>query len=145
MATIKSYTDLGQSKKLAEILPVESADMEYGYIAPYEFSDRMFEGGYDDVPYPKDFLKRNPNFSEDEYDGSFPCWSLAALRSLLPSSIEFNGKTYLFDSYKTSDGIWAYQYAALNESTLFYFKSIHDVDACYEMIICLHEQNCLGL
>ena len=27
MATIKSYTDLEQSKKLAEILPLESADM----------------------------------------------------------------------------------------------------------------------
>lgn len=27
MATIKSFTDLEQSKKLAEILPIESADM----------------------------------------------------------------------------------------------------------------------
>jgi hypothetical protein len=27
MATIKSYTDIEQSKKLAEILPIESADM----------------------------------------------------------------------------------------------------------------------
>lgn len=29
MATIKSYTDLEQSKKLAKILPLESADMHY--------------------------------------------------------------------------------------------------------------------
>ena len=29
MATIKAYTDLEQSKKLAEILPPESADMYY--------------------------------------------------------------------------------------------------------------------
>ena len=29
MATIKSFTDLQQSKKLAEILPIESADMYY--------------------------------------------------------------------------------------------------------------------
>ena len=27
MTTIKSYTDISQSKKLAEILPLESADM----------------------------------------------------------------------------------------------------------------------
>lgn len=27
MATIKAYTDLEQSKKLVEILPIESADM----------------------------------------------------------------------------------------------------------------------
>ena len=32
MATIKSYTDIEQSKKLAEILPLESADMGYNGI-----------------------------------------------------------------------------------------------------------------
>ena len=32
MATIKSFTSLEQSKKLAEILPLESADM-YWYLA----------------------------------------------------------------------------------------------------------------
>ena len=31
METIKSYTDIEQSKKLAEILPLDSADMYYGY------------------------------------------------------------------------------------------------------------------
>ena len=29
MATIKSYTDLSQSKTLSKILPLESADMVY--------------------------------------------------------------------------------------------------------------------
>lgn len=33
MATIKSYTDLEQSKKLAEILPLESADMHYNNVS----------------------------------------------------------------------------------------------------------------
>lgn len=33
---MKTYTDIKQSKKLAEILPIESADMRYGYIAPYD-------------------------------------------------------------------------------------------------------------
>lgn len=33
MATIKSYTDLEQSKKLAEILPIESADMHYNNVS----------------------------------------------------------------------------------------------------------------
>lgn len=31
MATIKSYTDIEQSKKLAQILPLKSADMYYLY------------------------------------------------------------------------------------------------------------------
>lgn len=34
MATIKAYTNLEQSKKLAEILPPESADMYYQYALP---------------------------------------------------------------------------------------------------------------
>ena len=93
---MRSYTDLEQSKKLAEFLPIESADMWYGYIAPYDYSDRMFDGGYDEVPYPKDFLKKNPDFSENEYDGEFPCWSLAALLQVLPLGIydEFDGCDY---------------------------------------------------
>ena len=38
MATIKSYTDIEQSRKLAEILPLESADMreEWRDIEGYE-------------------------------------------------------------------------------------------------------------
>jgi hypothetical protein len=40
MATIKSYTDLQQSKKLAKILPLESAD--YHYIAQGEIAKKLF-------------------------------------------------------------------------------------------------------
>lgn len=87
MATIKSYTDIEQSKKLAEILPLESADMRYGCIAPYEYSDRMYDGGCDEVPYPKDFMKKNANFSENEYDDELPCWSLAALLNILQPNV----------------------------------------------------------
>jgi hypothetical protein len=32
MATIKAYTDLSQSERLKEILPSESADMEYMFL-----------------------------------------------------------------------------------------------------------------
>ena len=44
MATIKSYSDLQQSKKLTEILPFESADYHYiaqgekSYFYPYSLS-----------------------------------------------------------------------------------------------------------
>ena len=34
MKTLKAYTDLEQSKKLAKILPLESADMHYQYVLP---------------------------------------------------------------------------------------------------------------
>lgn len=82
---MKSYTGIEQSKKLAEILPLESADMRYGYIAPYDYSDRMYDGGYDEIPYPKDFLIKNANFA-DEYDAELSCWSLAALLGVLPNN-----------------------------------------------------------
>ena len=83
-------TTIEQSKKLLELgIDRNTADMRYGYIAPYNYSDRMFDGGYDEVPYPKDFLKRNPNFSENEYDGELPAWSLAALLGLMPKLYEY--------------------------------------------------------
>ena len=137
---MKSYTDLEQSKRLTKILPIESADMRYGYIAPYEFSDRMYEGGYDNVPYPKDFLEKNPNFSENDYDDSLPCWSLAALLGAV-DFITIN----LF--YIDERGYWVVS-ATIHNSTKLCTKyesamAFNPVDACYELIIKLHEQNLL--
>lgn len=67
MATIKSYSDLEQSKKLAEILPIESADMSWvsnGLGKPFART----------IP-----IKGDP----EELCG---CWSLAALISILPNN-----------------------------------------------------------
>lgn len=64
MATIKSFTDIEQSKKLAKILPLDSADMYYGYG------------------------KNKPEFLPisdiDVKCLSLHCWSLAALLEVLP-------------------------------------------------------------
>lgn len=62
MATIKSYTDLEQSKKLAEILPIESADMWYSIVDNEAFI----------------CLEHH-----DEYK-QIPCWSLSALLKVMP-------------------------------------------------------------
>lgn len=137
---MKNYTDIEQSKKLAEILPLESADMRYGYIAPYDYSDRMYDGGYDDVPYPKDFLKRNPNFSENEYDGEFPCWSLMALLNILPNSIYDN--TDEFSQLEFTKKSVAY-IQGINDSIKIGILKDNLIDACYEMIIHLNELNLL--
>jgi len=126
MATIKSFTDLSQSKVLANILPLESADMRYGYIAPYNYSDRMYDGGYNEIPYPKDFLIKNPNFSANEYDAELPCWSLAALLSVLKDgALDFANNR--FRVY--SNGVTKYM--------------DNLVDVCFEMIIKLKEDNLL--
>ena len=63
MATIKSYTDISQSKTLSKILPLESADMYY------EWSNKKVQ------------------FKDDKYNGmGISCWSLAALLGVLPSA-----------------------------------------------------------
>ena len=61
---MKSYTDLEQSKKLAEILPLESADMCY-----YEYTSHI-----DGTP--------KVGYKEGITEG-IPCWSLAALLGVL--------------------------------------------------------------
>ena len=123
MATIKSFTSIEQSRKLAEILPLESADMRYGYIAPYDYSDRMYDGGYDEIPYPKDFLIKNPNFSANEYEAELPCWSLAAMLDVLPS--------FTLDS--SND-----HYYMLHCMGQITGRHENSIDTCYEMIVGLH-------
>ena len=63
---MKSYTDLSQSKKLAEILPIETADMRYvpfGDTHPWVWNEKV------------KLLEKD----------SVPCWSLAALIEVLPN------------------------------------------------------------
>jgi len=68
MTTIKSYTDIEQSKKLAEILALESADMHY--------SKHSLENYYSPIP----LIGKYSNIQNE-----IPCWSLAALLKLIPN------------------------------------------------------------
>jgi hypothetical protein len=81
MATIKAYTDLSQSNKLAEILPLESADMmyhsvenEYGSGA-FVATSKIITNGFE-----------NDNFYIDD----IPCWSLAALLKVISNIFKYN-------------------------------------------------------
>lgn len=114
MATIKSYTSLEQSKKLAEILPLESADMSY---RPYRE-----EGG---------ILNYQSNLCPYRFASwiGFPCWSLAALLSVLPYP----------SSHKTFSGWRCDSYNKEGTSCILGEPSDNPVDACYEMILKLHE------
>ena len=123
MSTIKSYTDLEQSKKLAKILSIGSADMHYG--------EYCVNG--ENYPIPN---------CDDDYNGQC-CWSLAALRNILPIGIKIDENTYLFESHNTFDKCWVYKYYNENNTSYLYYKNINEVDACYEMIIKLHELNLL--
>lgn len=63
---MKSYTDLEQSKKLAKILPIDSAD-DY-----YSWHDERYYVVNKDCPYPYSLKEK------------IPCWSLASLLGVLP-------------------------------------------------------------
>ena len=125
MATIKLYTDLEQSKKLAKILPLESADMYW------------MHGKLDNVkqhPTPNIIGNDHDEPLWDDYD--VPCWSLTALLSVLPlpSLIQDKADDELF-----------WKCSAYNEdgTLLCEIYDNNPVDACYEMIIKLHELNLL--
>jgi len=121
---MKSYTDLKQSKKLAEILPIESADLWWNETKNYpEFIKTYHE--YLSVSIPP-----------------IPCWSLAALIEVLPRSIEFKDDTYYLRFMKD-------YVEYVNDAVSITGRCLHTtgnnnlVDACVEMIIKLHEQKFL--
>lgn len=73
MATIKSFSDLQQSKKLAEILPIESADMRIGnYVGKFGKVDGT------NIHY----YTKSESFGAPEI---VDAWSLAALLDVLPN------------------------------------------------------------
>ena len=116
---MKSYTDISQSKKLAEILPLESADMHYARI---EDDDEMRDWTVYLSPIPKICAL---------YVENLPCWSLAALLDILPKVHKLKP---ILDLEECS-----IQYSGID----LYVVADNPVDACYEMIIKLHEQKLL--
>ena len=118
---MKSYTDLEQSKKLAEILPLESADMCYingdsGKIIIGEWGNNV----------------------HDEDD--IPCWSLAALLGVLPDFIGDYGKCLYYD---VGGYYCGYMVDGDFMLTIEETNADNQIDACYEMILKLHEQKLL--
>lgn len=72
---MKPYTDIEQSKKLAEILSIDSADMFYN-----EEPDETYPKDTVDTKYPMVIREEQKHYLE-EY--GIPCWSLAALLNVL--------------------------------------------------------------
>lgn len=134
MATIKSYTDLEQSRKLAEILPLESADNVI-----VSFGSRE---GTKTVVMPKETLDviRTPFADIKE---TTACWSLAALLDVLEGEIDGEeGETYQLKI--EIDGTWwtVWYEEEYDEANPIETESTQDIlDACYEIIVKLHEQN----
>ena len=122
MATIKSYTDLEQSKKLAEILPLESADMEYMFL-------KRDGSKVSNIPFVKD--DEEPEWPNDSSYDFIPCWSLAALLSVIPNYKLSSEHNYHSCTAETPFG----------KETVAWFDN--PIDACVEMIEKLNELNLL--
>lgn len=104
---MKSYTDLKQSKRLAEILPIESTDMFLALNGTLPVMSKYIDNGL---------------VTAD--DTAIPCWSLAALYSVLP--------TFTLDS---SDD----KYFRIHCCKKFSEWHNNPIDACVDMIIWLKE------
>ena len=106
---MKSYTDLEQSRKLADILPIESSDMYY----INGDSGKIHIGGW-----------KNEIHDEDD----LPCWSLASLLGVLPEIQGGKPIIALDDNYIT--------YPHMSD---LHTKADNIVDACVAMIEKLNE------
>ena len=110
MATIKSYTDISQSRKLSEILPIESADMYWWYSGRRYYIEAIDDGDFNE-------------------ESDIRAWSLSALLYVLP---------YCPDLSKHTDGKWYITTYPNNVHTCLMAYD-NPVDACYEMIMRLNE------
>ena len=126
---MKAFSDLEQSKKLAEILPIESADMYYPWYIE-EDGDTIESGHRITTPDVGNFTTHKVNKM------ILPCWSLAALLGVLPERIIEN---YYVPNLQKENGKYSIAYG--NEELLCIADN--PIDACYEMIIKLHELNLL--
>jgi hypothetical protein len=86
MATIRAYTTIEQSRKLAEILPLESADMHYNN-ASIKGINYVDEHRAELMEYNR-AIKVLSKYTINPLFEVIPCWSLAALLNILPETIE---------------------------------------------------------
>lgn len=125
---MKSYTDIEQSKVLAKILPIESADMWWNFYS-VTTDNTTPQIIHIDTPWVGSF---NWNNEPD----NIPCWSLGTLLNVLPypqlskDKLGSGKEGWIVSVYPDncrSDSHW----------------HNNPIDACVEMIINLKEQKLL--
>ena len=108
---MKAYTDIEQSKKLAEILPTDSADAYYTVIDQGLFLE----------------VKQGIEPSQED----IPCWSLTALLSVLSDPI----------LTQFSEDKWNVAIFGKDNNFKDECFAGEPIDACYEMIVRLHKKD----
>jgi hypothetical protein len=143
---MKSYTNIEQSKKLAEILPLESADMHYGNFSPkgLGYENKFSAGLTSYIKEIKVYEELKESYKIKDYNGIvawrvIPCWSLTALLKYLS---EIKPQVYtpvLFPS----EGKWILQFAEYGHGNVCETTSENPIDACVAIIEKLNELNLL--
>ena len=124
---MKSYTDIEQSKKLAKILPIESADMGWYY-------------------------SRDPNAARNQMwvgtkaeNADIPCWSLSALIQVLPITIVDSWTDYcLMLDIKAKMPRYVKYGDVYHPEFPWDFKKQSLLDSVVESIFWLHNNNYLN-
>lgn len=122
---IKAYTDIEQSKKLAEFLPLDTADQCFlndgtaikAEINSYAVAMKLWKEYYTEI---------------------IPCWSLAALISFLPDEIKHDG--IVNNLWITSEDV---SYYSKEYDSYLFLEEGCTVDACVEMIMKFNKLNLL--
>ena len=124
MATIRAFTTIEQSKKLAEILPLESADMYYEPSTG--FRTEPSEAKFGDIKY--------------AHPRSIRCWSLAALLNILPKG-EYKDVDLCFGGYQGDKYIseWFCSYEQQEPFIIEVCHADNPIDACVAMVEKLNE------
>ena len=136
---MKSYTDLEQSKKLAEILPLETADMFLALNGHIPVMSKYIDDGLITADIT-----------------AVPCWSLAALLDILPNEIStgeelHNKYQIVIRKYNGGDNTTWYQIAYGNNrgSSGCWHDMINTgerqnlIDSCVDMIFLCKEHKWL--
>ena len=128
---MKAYTDVNQSKKLAKILPLDSADSVIVSIGDRE--------GVKTITIPKETFNilRTP-FTDIR--NTISCWSLAALLSVIPKHIK-DYNVLRIDISNNNFAIWYDEIGFGVNSELPDITMKSAIDACVDMIIKLKEMN----
>lgn len=130
---MKSCTNLGQSQRLKEILPIESADWHY-VRQTHDFRGNPVDKKWSYPRYGNPNSKNAhyivQNFSSYE---TIPCWSLAALLGVIKP---INENTYTIRGTLDGGAIISF-----DEITNVMYQEEEIIDAVFEMIVWLKEKD----
>ena len=143
---MKAHTDLEQSKKLAEILPLESADHHYVRKVT-DFMGKPVDGKWSipkyGCPNSEHANYMVQNFTSYEV---IPCWSLAALLDQLEDVIcDEDGNEWELVLKKENVQYDIYYLNICGEQDNIELDRFYDdlIDCCFQMIFTLKQRNLL--